>query len=64
MPPKIAPPSPMQLALPLEEPILPTTKKDARPREVWHTLGSATRTLVKDRWLAVMREVASDARDE
>jgi hypothetical protein len=58
---------PEQLALPLEETIPPTEEKDAQrdahPREVWTTLGPENRTLVKERWTRVMREVACDARD-
>jgi hypothetical protein len=64
--PKTAPPAklPEQLALPLEEPIPPDPEeKDTHPRGVWLTLEPESRTSVKERWVAVMWEVASDARD-
>jgi hypothetical protein len=53
-----------QLTLPLEESTPANTEtKDVRPRRVWRTLGPKSRTSVKERWVRVMREVASDARD-
>jgi hypothetical protein len=55
---------PEQLAFPLEEPTppKPETGKD-RPQGVWRTLRPKSRASVKERWVAVMREVASDARE-
>lgn len=55
---------PEQLALPLEEPAPPEPEtKNVRPRGVWRTLEAQSRASVKQRWAAVMREVASDASD-
>lgn len=55
---------PEQLALPLEEPSPPNPEtKNVRLREVWRTLEPKSRASVQQRWAAVMREVASDARD-
>jgi hypothetical protein len=62
---KTAPPKlPEQLALPFEEPVPPTEERDVvRPRQVWTTLGPRSRASAKERWVAVMREVAPDARN-
>jgi hypothetical protein len=54
---------PEQLALPLEEPVPPTEESEAHPREVWTTLEPRSRASVKERWVRVMREAASDARN-
>ena len=55
---------PHQLALPLEEPTPPNLeRKDVRPRGVWLTLEPQSRASVKKRWVRVMRDVVSDARD-
>jgi hypothetical protein len=62
-PPKLSKKFPEQLALPLAEPVPPTGEGDTHPREVWTTLKPRSRISVKERWAAVMREVASDARD-
>ncbi|MBA3704010.1 MAG: hypothetical protein M3514_05420 [Actinomycetota bacterium] len=64
VPAKLSAQLPEQLALPLEQAVPPSPeKKDAHPREMWTTMGPQSRTLVKERWIRVMREVASDARD-
>jgi len=61
---KTAPPKlPEQLALPLAEPVAPTGHRDTRPREAWTTLGPQGRASVKERWVRVMQEAASDAPD-
>jgi hypothetical protein len=55
---------PEQLALPLEESTPPTPeRKDVCPWEVWRTLETRSRASVKERWVRVMREAASNARD-
>jgi len=62
-PPKLSKKLPEQLALPLAEPAPPPGHRDTHPREAWTTLGPQGRASVKERWVRVMREAVSDARN-